>query len=163
MIQRGKGRSSDKISAASMLKKLKEKIPDRGYILPFESTIKNYISYKLQPNRNGSTGKGGRCRAYFVLTDNATEFLKRNMHGKINDKAKDLATRAIKEFEDLYLEIMNLDNAKKFCSKNSASKSKIKSDAKKSILHFYINQYLQMNSLLLARLLLSSSRLAFCT
>lgn len=100
MIQRGRDRSSDKMSAASMLEKLKEEFPDRAYILPFESTIKNYISYKLQQDRNGSTGTGGRRRADFVLPDDVTAFLKRNMHGNINAKPKNpLSATLIEEFE----------------------------------------------------------------
>lgn len=40
----------------------------------------------------------------------------------------------MEEFEDQYLDIMNLDNASKICTKIGAGKSKKKSDAKKSIL-----------------------------
>ena len=33
------------MSAATMLEKLKEEFPGREYMLPFESAIKNYISF----------------------------------------------------------------------------------------------------------------------
>lgn len=75
------------MSAATTLEKLKEEVPGREYMLPVESAIKNYIGYKLQQDRNGSTGTGGRCRADFVLPDDVTEFLKRKMHGNINPSA----------------------------------------------------------------------------
>ncbi|GFH50503.1 predicted protein [Chaetoceros tenuissimus] len=60
IIQKGRENSIKKMSAASMLEKLKEDYPGRVYILPFESTIKNYISSKLQQDKNGNTGTGGR-------------------------------------------------------------------------------------------------------
>lgn len=101
MTQQGRDRSSDKMSAAAMLEKLKELFPDREYILPFESTI------KLQQDRNGRTGTGGRCRADFDLPNEVTEFLKRNMHGNINVKPKDLAAEAM-EWKSLKINIWTL-------------------------------------------------------
>lgn len=68
-------------------------------LLPFESTIKNYISSKLQQDKNGNTGTGGRCRADFVLPDDVTEFLKTSLYGNINAKPKDLTATLIEGVE----------------------------------------------------------------
>ena len=81
-----------------------------------------------------NTGTGGRRRADFVLPDDVIEFLKTSLDGNFGAKPKDLTATLIEEFEDLYPEIMNSDNASKIRTKIGSVKSKMKSDAKKSIL-----------------------------